>query len=300
MVKRLFEKAFLSGYYFTIAMRRRTEGGILQDDSFRSEYVFPAKLKDWAADPVLVDDADRTYLFYEAVKGEKGRIEVVEVYEDCSVSSPVVILEDGYHYSYPFVFNHKGKWYMIPESSSQQEVVLYQATDFPYQWKPAALLLSGFPAVDTSVFSHNGDMYLLTYVPNPPTEQVTPKAYRMDFDESVCLTEIPWKNFDPLRSRGAGAIFTYADMMYRPAQVNETYRYGNALAFYEVNPEKSVYSETERYEITPSKLTIPNVRFDGLHTYAVSARFEAIDIRCRDIDIYKIFRKVWKKLFRRN
>ena len=116
MASQLLGKLFLSAHYFTIAIRRRTEANILEDACFQSEYILPAGLYDWVADPILVDHEGKTFLFYEAVKGDKGRIEVAEVQDDCTLGKRTVILEDEYHYSYPFVFRHEDVWYMIPSS----------------------------------------------------------------------------------------------------------------------------------------------------------------------------------------
>ena len=111
----LFGKLFFTSYFFTIALRKKSGKGIEDKRLFCPQMVIPARKNDWAADPMLAEEGGRTWLFYEAVKGEKGRIEVVEILEDCQVSEPKVILEDSCHYSYPFVFKTGNKWYMIPE-----------------------------------------------------------------------------------------------------------------------------------------------------------------------------------------
>lgn len=298
MVSKLIEKLFLSAHYFTIALRRRAEADILEDTCFQSEFIMPATLRDWAADPVLVDYQGKTFLFYEAVKGEKGRIEVAEVRDDCTLSKGVVILEDEYHYSYPFIFRHEDVWYMIPESSSRQEVALYQAVDFPWMWEKKQILLSGFRAVDTTVFFRDGDWYLLTYLPADKTEHVTPRAYQLHLSGEPRLTEIPWPEYDPLEVRGAGPVFTVGGRQYRPGQVSEPNCYGNALTFYEITSVMPEYHEVQRARLTPAQLIMPRVICDGLHTYAVSERFEAIDIRCRKVVFLKVFRKIIHKFKR--
>lgn len=303
-MKKIFEKLFLSAQYFTIALRPKESKSIVEAPLFNALYVFPSTLSDWVADPVMVDYEGKTYMFYEAVKGEKGRIEVVEILSDCTPSRPVVVLEDDYHYSYPFVFQHNGSWFMIPESSAKKEVALYCATQFPYVWKKQTVLLAGSRAVDTTVFFAKDNIYLLTYVPNDITEHVTPRAYLVNWENGVHLSEIPWKNTDPLKTRGAGALFANDNVLYRPAQINEATRYGDGVAFYKVNPTNSEYAEALVSTLMPSQLHVPKTVgtiYNGLHTYAVSERFEAIDIRCRDVDMLKLWRRMRRKVrFSRN
>lgn len=296
MASQLLGKLFLSAHYFTIAIRRRTEANILEDACFQSEHILPAGLYDWVADPILVDYQGKTFLFYEAVKGDKGRIEVAEVQDDCTLGKRTVILEDEYHYSYPFVFRHEDVWYMIPESSARQEVALYQAIDFPWKWEKKQILLSGFRAVDTTAFSQDGVWYLLTYLPTDKTEHVTPRAYQLQLSGEPGLTEIPWPEFDPLEVRGAGPVFTAGERQYRPAQLSEPDCYGNAVSFFEIATLSPEYREVLKARLTPAQLKLPHVICDGLHTYAVSGKFEAIDIRCRKVEPLKIFRKIIQRI----
>lgn len=295
MKNNLFSKLFLSGHYFTIGLCRKTASDMINNPKFRCEYILPAKRKEWVADPILVDQGNRTFLFYEAVTGEKGRIEVAEVKEDCTLSDPVVLFADEHHYSYPFVFSHNDEWFMIPETSSQNEVALYRATDFPYHWTKQKVLLSGVRAVDTTVFAKDEGLYLSTFLPNGITEHVVPRLYQIFPEEDYRLVQVPWKAFDPLACRGAGPYFTRNSKLYRPAQVNSETRYGNAVAFYEVTIDDTGCHETLVSKLTPSQLIAKGKYCDGLHTYVSSSRFEAIDLRCRDFDPLKTLRKIRRK-----
>ena len=132
MSSSLYSKLFLTSYYFTIAIRKKPQKGIIESRRFKAEYVMPATRANWCADPMLIDYESKTYLFYEAVDGNHGRIEVAEINEDCTVGEPTVLLSGECHYSYPFVFSHDGEYYMIPESSAANEVRLYKAhTSWP-------------------------------------------------------------------------------------------------------------------------------------------------------------------------
>ena len=294
MIRTVFQKLFLSNVYFTIAIRRRNDG-IQTERKFCPEYVMPAKQAKWAADPMLVDDGQDTYLFYEAVEQDRGHLAVSKVKEDCTLSPPRVVLKDGTHYSYPFVFRKDGEWYMIPESSEAREVRLYRAADFPTVWEPAAVLLKE-RAVDTTVFAREGNWYLLTFLTDGLSERVTPRAYRMQFgEETVDLEPLPWDDFDSLRVRGAGPVWKTEDKLLRPAQISQEQRYGDGLVFYSVQTSDG-YRETPEFQMTAEDLQVTRIYADGLHTYCASSRFEAIDIRCRDFDILKPVKKLMRML----
>lgn len=295
----MFAKLFLSGHYFTIGIRRKSDSDMIGDPGFQCDYVVPATVSEWAADPILVDHGDRTYLFYEAVTGVKGRIEVAEVREDCTLADPVVLFAGEHHYSYPFVFSCGDEWFMVPETSSQKEISLYRAVNFPYQWEKYKVLLNNISAVDTTVFTYEGRIYLTTYQPDGVTERVVPSAYRLVPEENYRLIPLPWGTYDTLQCRGAGPYFSQGGKLYRPAQVSSETLYGNAVAFYEVRIDREGYHETIVSQLTPSRLKTPGKYCDGLHTYASSSRFEAIDMRCRDIDPLKIFRKIKQRLLNR-
>ncbi len=285
-----FCKLFLGSYYFTIALRERQPRGVADGKPFRAQTVLPAAKDDWAADPILVDDGDRTWLFYEAVKGQKGRIEVAQVLDGCRLSQPRVLLEDACHYSYPFVFQADGTWYMIPESSAAQEVRLYRALSFPFRWELQTVLLRE-KAVDTTVFACGGAYWLLTFLLDNGSEQVFPRAYTLADWNAPVLREVPWPDFDPLRVRGAGPVFSADKELLRPAQISQPQRYGDGLVFY--RPRFSDrYEEDPAFEITERDLRIPGLFADGLHTYCCSRKYEAIDVRCREADPFKIVKRL--------
>lgn len=295
MSSSLYSKLFLTSYYFTIAIRKKPQKGIIANCDFKAEYVMPATRANWCADPMLIDYEGNTYLLYEAVDGDHGRIEVAEINEDCTVGKPTVLLSGECHYSYPFVFDHDGEYYMVPESSAANEVRLYKAKAFPYEWELSYILLND-RAVDTTVFEQDGKTYLLTFITDGKTERVTPNAYELRFGNDVTLTKLSWDKFDELRVRGAGGIFTEDGKRYRPAQISTEVRYGDAIAFYEVNVSDGSYSESFAGKLTANNVSVKDYHMDGLHTYSTSEKFEAIDIRCREFDLFKVPRRIFGEL----
>lgn len=301
----IYNKLFLSPSFFTIAIRKRSNRSIIDNPIFEAEYVYPSTRLHWVADPILIDYDDKTYLFYEAFHKNKGRIEVVEVYPDCTFSKPSVLLESEGHFSYPFVFNIDNQWYMIPETSDQNKVVLYKATEFPFKWDYQSVLLYE-KAVDSTILKTMENTYLLTFLIHEGNERVTPKIYKINNNLTNVIDgikELEWSEIDELNSRGAGPFFIHNDEFIRPAQANNDYEYGNNIIFYKTFVDHDIYKETYVGSLIPENVKAKKWWFNGLHTYTVSNRFEAIDIRCRKFDLLKTPRTLYnfcrKKLIKR-
>jgi len=78
-----------------------------------------------------------------------------------------VVLETGFHLSFPYVFRREGTYYMVPQGrpSDGNRVTLYDGRPFPTEWEPVADLVE--PAHDVNdqvLFLRNGRWWLLVGV----------------------------------------------------------------------------------------------------------------------------------------
>ena len=291
MIKAIIRKLFATCSFFTIALKPNTCNPIL-DKKIITTHTVLADRTAWCADPFLAQDGERTFLFYEKVNNNVGSIEVAEVEADCTLHDPTMILGNGSHFSYPYVFKKDGLWYMIPESSSLNEISLYSAVQFPILWKKEKVLLS-IPAVDTTVFMWNGLWYLLTFLPVPNTERVEARAYLWSEEG---LSQLNWFHYDPLRVRGAGKPFVAGGNLYRPVQVSTDIHYGERIDIVKIIIDGDQYHETFVKRIPPSMVKAKCQFYDGLHTINTSDRFTAIDIRCGRLSWTKPIAKLLKRM----
>ena len=51
------------------------------------------------------------------------------------------MIEEDFHLSFPYIFEHKKNIYMIPESAQNQDIRLYKCTNFPYSWQLEKVLI---------------------------------------------------------------------------------------------------------------------------------------------------------------
>ena len=65
--------------------------------------------------------------------------------------------------SYPCVFAKKNKYYMIPETSENNTIEIYECIEFPYIWVKKKNLLNNVFAVDVTYFYDEQNDYLISY-----------------------------------------------------------------------------------------------------------------------------------------
>lgn len=157
---KLFEGKFTILYSF----QRFALNGV-DYKKFRPLKLPPATF--WA-DVFLVEGNEKRYLFFEEYlySKKKAHISAVEINDDGSVTPPVIVLDKSYHLSYPFVFMHEGRYYMIPETSGNNTVELYSCKLFPYEWEHKMTLINDLPLMDATVIHHNGKWWMLDVCPN--------------------------------------------------------------------------------------------------------------------------------------
>jgi hypothetical protein len=134
---------------------------------------------DFVADPFLVYQGARWYLFFEVMPrgSDIGVIGVAESEDGFRWRYKQVVLRESFHLSYPYVFSWRGDYYMTPETITPHCVRLYRAARFPDRWEHVADLIEGHHA-DPSPFEHAGDWWLFSCT--PPGDCETLRLYRAE------------------------------------------------------------------------------------------------------------------------
>ena len=227
------------------------------------------------ADPFLMRRNDRTWLFFEdqASPRDAGVISCVQVAADGPVGQPVVVVQSAGHVSYPYVFSDGDTAYMIPESSAENAVRLYRATNFPYEWEVVKELYRG-RALDTSAWRHEGRWWFWTTLREPRSGALALMLFYSD------ALDGPWTShpqnpisMDVRNARSAGSIFSEDDRIFRPSQdCSRTYGYGFSL--YEIiTLSTTEYEERAVVKVGPDW----HPGLYGTHTYNRSDRVETTD-----------------------
>jgi hypothetical protein len=219
---------------------------------------------EFVADPFLFKTADGWLMFFEVLNLEthQGDIAVASSPDLKVWTYDRVVLDEGFHLSFPQVFEIDGMHYMLPESSHANDVRLYRATSFPHEWELDTVLLTG-EHTDPAVFQHDGRWWMYT---TPSESNDVARLYVSDTLRSG-WTEHPASPIvylDATRSRAGGRVLAVHDRVIRFAQ-DDLGQYGLRVRAFEVT--KLTATEYEEREIDWSALDGSGEGWnaDGMH-----------------------------------
>lgn len=123
----------------------------------------------YLADPFGLQRNGATHVFVEAFdyRTKHAAIEHHEFGPDLVWRSKATVLSRPFHLSYPYIIEHAGEVFMIPESQQAGEIALYRAREFPRKWVRETALLAGIPGAEASVLQHEGRWWMFFTVVGP-------------------------------------------------------------------------------------------------------------------------------------
>lgn len=238
----------------------------------------PPKDRFWA-DPFIVLHNEKYYVFAEefVYRKNKGHIVWLELSKNGKLLRSEKILERPYHMSYPFVFEHDGQYYMIPETSENRTVELYKSTDFPAKWEFVMNLMDSCNAVDTTLFYHDKKWWLFSSL-NEFSGFPDHRELFLYYSDSLFSTQ--WKSHpgnpvvtDVRTARPGGRVFIHKGKIYRPSQ-DCSVRYGRALNLNEITRlTEQEYAEKRVKKWEPD--WYPKLK--GIHTLNFDKNLTVID-----------------------
>jgi hypothetical protein len=265
------------GMPWIIALRRSR--GSLVDGPMTGFVPVPMPADRFYADPFLVPDGERLWLFFEdadLISG-KAAIRCAEVRPDGRLGASHVVLECDYHLSYPFVFQHDGAWFMLPETTGNRTIELWRAVEFPWHWKLDKVLFAGVSAVDATLLEHEGKLWLFAGMSESGgLAQDELFAFHADslHGEWRPHPRNPLVS-DVRHARPAGPFFREGGRLYRPGQ-DCSGAYGSAFWLHRVERlDEEAYEETPVRRVETS--WYPNLV--ATHTIHRAGGFDVIDGR---------------------
>ncbi|ALN57812.1 hypothetical protein GLE_2463 [Lysobacter enzymogenes] len=247
----------------------------------------------YRADPFGLPGEDRllyceTYDYRDGI----GRLERLRLDADGAVAQadPAGPQRPG-HVSYPYVFEHAGRTYAIPETAQRRCCELYEI-DAHGRWRFVATLLDDVAAADASLFAWEGRFWLA----------YTDLSWGA-FD-NLCLSYAddlrgPWRRharhpvkLDHRSSRPAGTPFVHDGALYRPAQ-DCTGGYGQAVA---LNRVRLCTPQRYREEVVTHCRPDPRGRNPhGLHTVSAWGARTLVDGKRYVFNLHELGRKLRRR-----
>jgi len=286
-------RGFARSDHWGIALRSEDASdpaGSSRDTSLADEATWslqiPSPKDRFYADPFLWrDSAGGYHLFFEDLpyatnKGVISHVTLDPVSKAWN-GPPRVVLERPYHLSYPFLFEHDGDVFMVPETSANRTIEEYQAAPFPDAWVHKATLMDNIVAADTTLFRDSGTWWLFTTIEQgsgPNWDELHLYHAQSPFGPWHAHPENPIVS-DCRGARMAGNVFRGADgRLIRPAQDCER-EYGAALRFWEITEMSPL-----KYAETPLLVKDAPPGRSGVHTWNRAGDVTAVDIK---MNVYK-------------
>ena len=166
---------------------------------------------------------------------------------------------------------------MIPETSENRTIELYECEQFPYKWKFRRNLAEHITAVDSTILHHNNKWWVFTNIEEHPGAMSLDELFIFYTDDIINGTLQPHP-LNPVVSdvrsaRPAGRIFPVNGKLMRPSQICAPY-YGWGTSINEITE----LSETS-YEEKPVTTIKPDLtqRIAGVHTISIANDLAVID-----------------------
>ena len=246
---------------------------------FRFCELSPPGGRSWADPfPVTVNGAHFVFVEDYDHAQSKGHIGVIRIDEQGKHGPPVAVLKQPHHLSYPFVFQWRGSWFMIPESGQANRIEAFRATRFPFEWEPEAVLMDDVRAADSTVIAVDDRWWMFSTIARHPGVPNLDELYLFSSDSPLGPWEPHRRNpvkSDATSSRSAGALFWHRGQLFRPSQ-DCSGRYGSAVVINRVDR-----LDADSYQETPVDRLVPSWRagLTGIHTLNSSGRLTVVDFR---------------------
>ncbi len=176
----------------------------------------------FVADPFMTVHDGRYHLFFELMNGKRNVGEIGHALsEDLKTWKYTgVVLKEKFHLSYPYVFEHDGITYMLPECAKSNAVRLYRAESFPDRWFQVTTIINNVnrkgPLGDPSIIFHNENWYLFTFAARTKNLHLyTSRNLTRGWHEHP---KSPIRKNDPRFARPGGRIIEYKATLFRFAQ----------------------------------------------------------------------------------
>jgi len=243
--------------------------------------LVPPRDRYWA-DPFVIQRDGHYYVFIEEKirAAGRGHIACLTLNQDGEFLARQNVLQKSYHLSYPFIFEHQGETYLLPESAQNRTLDLFRCVHFPDQWEYTATLMRGLHLVDATLLEHAGRWWLFANVKEDGGSSWDRlHLFHADSPLSEAWTAHPRNPIvnDIRSARPAGRIFLHDGNLIRPSQ-DCSRRYGYALQFNRIQTlDERNYAETGEAALRPAKRS----EIIATHTWNTAPGLTVIDALIR-------------------
>jgi hypothetical protein len=198
------------------------------------------------------------------------------------------VLDVGVHASYPFLLEHEGNLYCVPEMASANRLDIWRCVQFPTDWERVGTLIDGAAIVDPTLFCDQGRWWLLGTIKDDEPDTKLHAWYSTHILGPWTAHQLNPVKIDVTSSRPAGTPFRIDGVLFRPAQDCST-AYGSAIVLNRV----SALNEAGLVEETVARIAFRDGRYTtGAHTLAWRDGVCTVDGRRYAFNLHRMIREL--------
>lgn len=197
------------------------------------------------ADPFIIKSHKDTYIFFEWYSYPKGKADIAVALksENFEVFHKLTSFKE--HRSYPYIFEHEGIIYCLPEANQTNKATLYRFDEEKLTFEEDCILLEGFPIVDATLYHRDSKWFM--FLVNQKKSHTHLEIYHSDNLKGPYLPhDSNPVAIDCSKARPAGKIFDYQGKAIRPSQ-NCTEHYGQSITLEEISTLTDKLFATKEY-----------------------------------------------------
>ncbi len=209
------------------------------------------------ADPFVVKFEGSNFCFVEDYNyhNKKASIGLYSL-NDAGATHHGDVISENFHLSFPYIFNYDGKYYMVPESSTNMDIRIYESTKFPHEWRFLKIIMSAVSAADSMIFYKDGLWWLFTNIDPSNIGDHSSELFIFYSDNPLSTNWIAHAEnpviCSSLSARNAGIIIDN-ECIYRVAQSQGFDFYGKSISINKIIClTANRYVEESMGEISPN------------------------------------------------
>jgi hypothetical protein len=209
----------------------------------------------WVADPFIKAWDGRTCILAEEFDNRTGRAHIAAFeWREDAFHRLGRALEEPFHLSFPFLFEHRGRLFMCPEAGASRQIRIYECEEYPMRWRHVATPMTDLSAVDSMIFEYEGRWWMLTNIDSAESGDRS-ELHAFWTDDPVTGDWRPHQAnpvlFDSRVSRNGG-LLRRDGRLYRVAQRYGFDRYGSEMSIREIVAiSETTFEERHVAEIKP-------------------------------------------------
>ena len=232
------------------------------------------------ADPFVTTRSGRTCVFAEDFDYRARRAHICAFELTPEGARPLgVAVKEPFHLSFPYLFEVDGTLFMCPEARASRQIRIYECTDFPLQWKLAAVAMDNVEAVDSMIFRKDDLWWLMTNISRSEPYECGSELHLFWAHTPLTSEWVPHARnpivVDPRVARNGGLLNGGADL-FRVAQNRQFGSYGTSAQLFRImHIDPKDYVEQPVCSIVPS--FAPHIR--GTHHLHSNGKYSVWDFK---------------------